>query len=128
MTNPWPAVERSGPQGAKVPTQRLVSPSEGKRSAAKGTQGVAPRHSTVEAGELAPEEPVEGRARPTGGSRGGKQREHFEAPHFVTVTPRVSVRGVHPASRRLSGCIANPLVDEPDALIAHVRICGSCGE
>jgi len=68
------------------------------RSAAKGSQGVAQRRSTWEAGELAPEGPVEGRALPTGGSRGGNQGEHTEAPNLVTGTPRVSFRGVWLAS------------------------------
>jgi hypothetical protein len=36
LTNPRPAVERSGPLGAKVPTQRLVSPSEGNEARRKG--------------------------------------------------------------------------------------------
>ena len=35
-TNPWPAVGRSGPTGAKPPTQRLVSPSEGNEARRKG--------------------------------------------------------------------------------------------
>src|SRR5262245_53496325 len=98
------------------------------RSAAKGRQGVAPRHTTVEDGELAPEEPVEGRAWPTGGSPGGNQAEHIEVPKPVTVTPRVSIRGLRSASWRHNDRIANPLVDEPDTLIGYVRICGSCGE
>jgi hypothetical protein len=36
LTNPWPAVECSGPLGAKVPTQRLVSPSEGNEARREG--------------------------------------------------------------------------------------------
>ena len=46
------------------------------RSAARGVQGVAQRHSTVAAGELVSEDPVKGRALPTGGPGGGNQGEH----------------------------------------------------
>ena len=69
-----------------------------KPSPREGRQEVAPRHSTVEAGELASEEPVEGRARPTGGSRGGNQGKHIEASNLVPGTSRVSFRGVQLAS------------------------------
>ena len=68
------------------------------RSAARGAQGVAQRHSTVEAGELASEEPGEGRALPTGGLGGGNQAAPFVAPEPVTVTSLDSVGGARPAS------------------------------
>src|SRR5712691_516011 len=73
-----------------------------KRSAAPGTQGVAQRHSTAEAGELASEDPVEGRALPTGGPRGGQQTEHSVAPVAVHVTLRDSLRGARSASAEVS--------------------------
>ena len=56
------------------------------RSAARGAQGVAQRHSTVEASELASEELGEGRALPTGGPSVGNQGEHSVASFLVTVT------------------------------------------
>ena len=64
------------------------------RSAARGAQGVAQRHSTVEAGELASEDPVKGRALPMGGPHRGNKGEHFVAPLPVTITLRDSLRGV----------------------------------
>ena len=72
------------------------------RSAARGTQGVAQRHSTAEAGELASEDPAEGRALLTGGPSGGNQGEHFVALVPVTVTSLDSLRGAWPASAEVS--------------------------
>jgi hypothetical protein len=71
-------------------------------SPARGTQEVAQRRSTVEAGELASEDPVEGRVLPTGGPNGGNQGEHFVALVAVTVTPLDSLRGARPASAEVS--------------------------
>ena len=93
------------------------------RSPARGARGVAQRCSTCEAGELASKDPVEERALHTGGPSEGNQGEHFEASSPVTVTSLDSVRGARPHGRAV-----NPSVDEPDALIAHVRICGSARE
>src|SRR5260221_9023652 len=56
------------------------------RSAARGAQGVAQRHSTAEAGERISADPGEGRALPTGGPSVGKQGEHSEASFLVHVT------------------------------------------
>ena len=69
-----------------------------KRSAARGTQGVAQRRSNCEAGGLASEDPVEGRALPADGPRGGNQAESLVAPCPVTATSRDSGRGVRQAS------------------------------
>ena len=68
----------------------------------RGAQEVAPRHSTREAGELASEDPAEGRALPTDGPNGGNQGEHFVALFAVTATPLDSVRGARPASAEVS--------------------------
>jgi hypothetical protein len=70
------------------------------RSAAPGTQGVAQRHSTVEAGELAPEDPAEGRALPADGPSRGNQAEYSVTPAPVTVTLLDSGWGVRWASVR----------------------------
>ena len=72
------------------------------RSAARGVQGVAQRHSTVEAGELASEEPGEGRALPADGPGGGKQVEPFAALFPVTVTRPDSGGGLRQASAEAS--------------------------
>jgi hypothetical protein len=72
MTNPWPAVERPGPPGAKRRAQRMVPPSEGRRSAVGGAQDVGALHSTVEPGELDPREPWGGKGVPSHGVVGGK--------------------------------------------------------
>jgi hypothetical protein len=71
-------------------------------SPARGAQGVAQRHSTVEAGELASEDPVEERALPTGGPSGGNQAEPSEASSPVTVILLDSVRGARSASAEVS--------------------------
>jgi hypothetical protein len=75
------------------------------RSAARGAQGVAQRHSTAETGELASEDPGEGRALPTGGIGGGHQGKHIEASLPVTVTSPDSVRGVRPALRGVTAAL-----------------------
>ena len=75
------------------------------RSAARGVQGVAQRHSTVEAGELASEDPGEGRALPTGGPGGGHHGEHIVASLPVAVTSPDSVRGVRPALRGVTAAL-----------------------
>jgi hypothetical protein len=92
----------SGPLGAKRQAHHRVAPSEGQRSAARGAQGVAQRHSTREAGELASEDPVEGRALHTGGPREGQQKEHSVAPVAVPITLRDSLRGARSASAEVS--------------------------
>ena len=70
----------------------------GQRSAARGAQGVGQRQSTVEAGELASEDPVEERALLADGPGGRKQVESTEALFPVPVTPPDSGGGVRQAS------------------------------
>jgi hypothetical protein len=84
--------------GSKTPGTPQGIAKRRQRSAARGAQGVAQRHSTVEAGELASEDPGKGRALPTGGPTGGKQGKHSVASFPVTVTSLDSVRGAWPAS------------------------------
>ena len=78
------------------------------RSAARGAQGVAQRHSTVEAGELVSEEPGEGRALPTGGPSVGNQGEHFVASFLVTVT---SLDRPERLGRRSAGQVTPPVTN-----------------
>jgi len=78
-----------------------------------GTQGVAQRRSTVETGELASEDPAEGRALPADGLSGENPGEHTEASDLVTVTRLES--GTVGLCRRLNCRTANLSADEPDA-------------
>ncbi len=75
MTNPWPAVGRSGPQGAKGPTQRLVSPSEGNEARRKGPRGSHIFIVPLKQGNLTRRDPGEGRGMsvmdPWGGNPSG---------------------------------------------------------
>ena len=84
--------------GSEAPGATQGSAGRRQPSPAPGAQGVAQRRSTGEAGELASEDPVEGRALPTGRTSGGNQGEHFAAPVPVTATPLDSLRGARPAS------------------------------
>jgi hypothetical protein len=95
------------------------------RSAARGAQGVAQRHSTVEAGELALKDPVQGRALrradSAGGTRGSTLWLHILSPSPRRIASEVLGRPLW----RFDGRAANPPVDEPGASIGHARICGS---
>jgi hypothetical protein len=127
LTHPRPAVGRPGPTGAKVQAHRRVASGEGNRVRRKGPReshsaivpwksGNAPRRTRWR----------EGRCRRTdlvGGTRRSPLRLQRLSPQ-----PYGIASGVFGWPReRLNGRAANPSVDEPDALIAHVRICGSRG-
>lgn len=88
----------SGPMGAKRQTQRRVAPSEGNEAR---RQGPRESHSAIvllKPGELAPEDPAEGRALPADGPSRGNQAESSVTPAPVTVTLLDSGRGVRWAS------------------------------
>ena len=83
-----------------------------------GTQGVARRHSTAEAGELASEDPVEGRALPASGLSRGEQEESFEAPASCHRNLAGQSEGcVVGLGERCHGRVAKPLAEEPYALM-----------
>src|SRR5271168_562074 len=61
VTNPWPAVGRPGPPGAKLQAAAHGIAKRRQRSAARGAQEVAHLHSTLEAGEPGPRGPWGGK-------------------------------------------------------------------
>ena len=57
---------------------RMVPPGEGNEARGDGRRGVGVSHSTAEAGELSPRDPVGGKGAPAGGTVGGKDGQHTE--------------------------------------------------
>ena len=116
MLHPRPAVGRPGPPGAKRQAQRLVSPSEGNEARREGRR--ASEHLIVpwKQGNGNRPDPGEGRgclvAEPLGGNR----------------SRALYLAGLSTKRQRIAQRFAKPRRDEPDALIGHVRICGSLGE
>src|SRR6266404_8693249 len=96
---------RSGPQGSEAQAQHLVLPSEAPRSAAKGTQGVAPLHSTAEAGEPGPRGPWGGKVEVRHGLVSGTPVEGFVPQSRVHVTFTDSKAGSEAMTRR-TGCLS----------------------
>src|ERR1700679_4126421 len=78
MINPWPAVGRLGPQGAKRQAQRHGIAKRRQRSAARGAQDVGASHSTEEAGERHRPGPWGGKGMPGHGPVGGKHGGYIE--------------------------------------------------
>ncbi len=92
------------------------SPSrEGNEGRRVGRTGIGALHSTIEAGELVPREAGGGKGVPCRGTLLGQQ--------CGGIGPRSTVHETTMGST----AHARPRPDEPDALIAHVRICGSPG-
>ena len=83
-----PGVRRSEAAGA-----RMVPPGEGNEARGEGRRGVGVSHSTAEAGELSPRDPVEGRGAPAGGTGGGKDGQHTEVGSRLHVTTTDSRTG-----------------------------------
>ena len=92
----------------------------------KGRPGVGALHSTVEAGERDPRGPWGGKGVPARGIGVGNPREHSVVPYSVHETAPDSAADGRQASG-LNCRPTNPRADEPDALTAQVRICGSPG-
>ena len=80
-------------------------PSEAPRSAAKGTQGVAPLHSTAEAGEPGPRGPWGGKGEVRHGLVSGTPVEGFVPQSRVHVTFTDSKAGSEAMTRR-TGCLS----------------------
>jgi hypothetical protein len=94
---PWAA-------GAKRQAQRVVSPSEATRSAARGRQDVGASHSTAEAGEREPRGPWGGKGMPHCGAVRGSQRQDSEPGYAVNGKRADSVAACKTAVRR-AGCV-----------------------
>jgi hypothetical protein len=92
-----------------------VSPGE-RNEPVKRAAEVGVSYSTREVGELVPRGPGRGKGTPGGGTGDGEHVGDTEPQQRVQRTPSGSA--AH----------ASPPPDEPDALIAQVRICGSRGE
>ena len=90
--------------GSEAQAQHLVLPSEAKRSAARGTQGVAHLHSTGEAGEPGPRGPWGGKGDVRHGLVSGPPVEGFEPRCGVNVTLTDSKAGSESMTRR-TGCL-----------------------
>jgi hypothetical protein len=91
--------------GSEAQAQHLVLPSEAPRSAAKGTQGVAPLHSTAEAGEPGPRGPWGGKGEVRHGLVSGPPIEGFVPWSRVHVTLTDSKAGSEAMTRR-TGCLS----------------------
>jgi hypothetical protein len=113
--NPWPAVGRPGPLGAKGQAQRMVSPSEGNEVRREGRRKSEHLIVPVKQGNLCRKDPGDGKEVPRRGAVDGTQYGGAVPRLTVTVTSTDSTAHVKP--RR----------DEPYALIGHVRICGRGG-
>ncbi len=116
----------------------MVPPGEGNEARGDGRRGVGVSHSTAEAGELSPRDPVEGRGHRQGGTVGGKDGQHTEVGsrlHVTTTdsrTGQTSLRdgGGHRlaswtswyATARTSCLSRSRMRQNP-----HVRICGGPG-
>ncbi len=111
--NPWPAVGRPGPLGAKGQAQRMVSPSEGNEVRREGRRKSEHLIVPLKQGNSCREDPGDGKEVPSRGAVGGNQ-VGVTVPRFpVTVTFTDST--AHAKPRR----------DEPYALIGQVRICAT---
>ena len=102
-------------QGANLTSASEVSPSEGNEVRRDGQQEVVAPHSTDEAGELVPLDPVEGRQNRKGclmldpGSGNTSEALNLEA--RINDTAQDSIPGMQRC------CMANPLSEEPYALM-----------
>jgi len=91
----------------------------GERATSKGPRegqvAVVAAHSTEEGGEVRPKRPTGGKAPSGRVSTGGRQGRDFEI--------------TNPGHGRPVDCkrVAAALSEEPDACIAHVRVCGRAG-
>ena len=116
-----PGVRRSEPAGA-----RMVPPGEGNEARGDGRRGVGVSHSTAEAGELSPRDPVEGRGHQQGAPLEGKTANTPRLGPVSTSRQRIAelarqALGMAVAIAWLPGpagtrrCVAKLSVEEPDA-------------
>src|SRR5438128_7000034 len=91
-----------------------------KRSPRKGQRVVVAAHSTGEGGEVRPKRPTGGKAPSGRASAGRRQGRDFELTNPNHRQP------VDCRARNLARAAA-ALLEEPDACIAHVRVCGGAG-
>ena len=116
-----PGVRRSGTTGA-----RMVPPGEGNEARGDGRRGVGVSHSTAEAGELSPRDPVEGRGHRQVAPLEGKTANTPRLGPVSTSRQRIAELARHavgmavaiawlpgPAGTRRR--VAKPSVEEPDA-------------
>ena len=94
---------------ASIGDETTVSPSEGNEVRRDGRLGFGASHSTDEAGELAPEDPVEGSEASAGRSDRGKHAEHIEVHSHV--------HGTRTDSHGDPSGMANLSAEEPYALM-----------
>jgi hypothetical protein len=98
----------------------------------EGQRAVVAEHSTGEGGEVRPKRPTRGKARPGRARAWADRREGQRAyqPSQQMSRHRRGVAQLCASGRELAGYpdrSSGPDTDEPDELIAHVRVCGGAG-
>ena len=116
MTNSRPTQAHSSCAGAKATSAAVVSPNEGNEVRREGRQEVVVLPSTAEPGELAP-----------------TRTRRREGTHQVTRLPEGNMPETsgsdHVSTQQRPTPLGEAMVllEEPDAVMPHVRICGSPG-
>jgi hypothetical protein len=112
--NNAPGPRSASDRGERKQAHGRVTPSEGNEARREGKTGVGASHSTEESGEPPRGDPPEGRGRLVR----NRWRDTWRGRRTSLPCPR----NAHGARRG-----AYPSLDEPYALIGHVRICGRPG-